>query len=124
MPFQSQAQRAFMYANHPSVAKRWEAVTPKDQKLPQHVSGSGTSSEESPNPRIQRLPRPKNRDFRHLHPGPVKRLKLSSRASETDAMEEKPTEAHSKGERGKMSLRYHDESRLQGRDVRKAERHG
>ena len=123
MPFKSQAQRAFMYSRHPAIAKRWERVTPKG-KLPYHVSGSGTSSEESPNPRIQKLPRPKNRDFRHLHPGPVQRLKLSKRASEVDAMGEKPTEAHSRGERGKMSLKYRDESRLQGRDVRKAERHG
>lgn len=25
MPFQSEKQRAFMYANHPQIAARWEA---------------------------------------------------------------------------------------------------
>lgn len=29
MPFKSQAQRKFMYANMPKMAKRWEKETPK-----------------------------------------------------------------------------------------------
>jgi len=37
MPFKSQAQRAWMYANHPEMAKRWEKHTPKGKKLPEHV---------------------------------------------------------------------------------------
>lgn len=37
MPFQSQAQRSFMYAKHPEIAKRWEKETPPG-KLPEHVS--------------------------------------------------------------------------------------
>lgn len=37
MPFVSQAQRKWMYANKPSMAKRWEAHTPKGKKLPEHV---------------------------------------------------------------------------------------
>jgi len=36
MPFESQAQRRFMYAKHPEMAKRWEAHTPKGKKLPEH----------------------------------------------------------------------------------------
>ena len=36
MPFKSQAQRAWMYANHPQMAAEWEAHTP-DKKLPEHV---------------------------------------------------------------------------------------
>lgn len=28
-----------MYSQHPDIAKRWEAVTPKDAKLPEHVPG-------------------------------------------------------------------------------------
>jgi len=36
MPFLSQAQRAFMYKNHPEIAKRWEKETPK-KKLPKHI---------------------------------------------------------------------------------------
>ena len=34
-PFVSQAQRKWMYANHPEMAKRWEAHTPAG-KLPAH----------------------------------------------------------------------------------------
>ncbi len=37
MPFKSQAQRKFMYASHPEMAKEWEAHTPKGKKLPKHV---------------------------------------------------------------------------------------
>ena len=34
-PFVSQAQRGFMYAKHPKIAKRWEKETPPG-KLPKH----------------------------------------------------------------------------------------
>ena len=37
MPFKSQAQRKWMYENHPEMAKRWEKHTPKGKKLPKHV---------------------------------------------------------------------------------------
>lgn len=37
MPFKSKAQRAFMYAAHPKIAKEWEKVTPKGKKLPKKV---------------------------------------------------------------------------------------
>jgi hypothetical protein len=37
MPFKSQAQRAYLYANNPKVAKEFEAATPKGAKLPKHV---------------------------------------------------------------------------------------
>lgn len=36
-PFVSQAQRGFMYANHPDIAAEFEAKTPKGKKLPEHV---------------------------------------------------------------------------------------
>jgi len=36
MPFQSESQRKWMYANHPEMAKRWEAETPKGKKLPKY----------------------------------------------------------------------------------------
>lgn len=36
MPFESQAQRGWMYANEPEMAKRWEKDTPKGKKLPRH----------------------------------------------------------------------------------------
>lgn len=35
--FKSQAQRAFMYARHPELAKEFESKTPKGKKLPEKV---------------------------------------------------------------------------------------
>jgi hypothetical protein len=35
MPFQSEAQRRFMYAKHPGIAKRWQEHTPKGKQLPE-----------------------------------------------------------------------------------------
>lgn len=37
MPFKSEAQRKFMWAKHPEMAKRWAEHTPKGTKLPEHV---------------------------------------------------------------------------------------
>jgi len=34
MPFESEAQRRFMHAVNPSLAKEWEKKTPKSKKLP------------------------------------------------------------------------------------------
>lgn len=34
MPMKSQAQRRYLWANNPSVAKEFEAATPKGKKLP------------------------------------------------------------------------------------------
>ena len=39
MPFKSQAQRAWMYANKPKMAKKWEKHTPKNKKLPKRKGG-------------------------------------------------------------------------------------
>jgi len=39
MPFKSEAQRAFMHAAHPEMAKEWEKHTPKG-KLPKKVKKS------------------------------------------------------------------------------------
>lgn len=39
MPYKSQAQRAFMHAKHPDIAKRWDKENPenaKSKKLPEH----------------------------------------------------------------------------------------
>lgn len=38
MPFRSQAQRGWMFRNHPRMAKRWARHTPKGRRLPGHVS--------------------------------------------------------------------------------------
>lgn len=37
MPFKSSAQRKYMYAKHPKLAKEFESKTPKGKKLPEHV---------------------------------------------------------------------------------------
>lgn len=37
MPWKSEAQRKFMYARHPEIAKRFQEHTPKGTKLPEHV---------------------------------------------------------------------------------------
>lgn len=37
MPFRSEAQRAFMFANHPQLAKEFQAATPKGAKLPRKI---------------------------------------------------------------------------------------
>lgn len=36
MPFKSEAQRRFMYAKHPAIAKRWSKEYPSQGKLPEH----------------------------------------------------------------------------------------
>ena len=60
MPFKSTAQRGFMFAKHPDIAKRFAAETPKGAKLPEHVSrksggmGMGMGSRDTRGP-IQRL---------------------------------------------------------------------
>lgn len=37
MPMKSEAQRRWMHANKPEMAKRWEAETPDNVKLPKYV---------------------------------------------------------------------------------------
>lgn len=44
MPFKSKAQRRWMYANKPEMAKRWQKHTPKNKKLPERVSRESRSS--------------------------------------------------------------------------------
>ena len=34
MPFKSKDQRAWMYANKPTMARKWEKHTPKGKALP------------------------------------------------------------------------------------------
>jgi len=37
MPYKSEAQRKFMHAKHPEVAKEWDKKYPTPKKLPEHV---------------------------------------------------------------------------------------
>jgi hypothetical protein len=43
MPFKSQAQRGFLFANKPSIAKEFAEATPKGAKLPKYAKGKGKS---------------------------------------------------------------------------------
>lgn len=36
MPFESEAQRRFMYAKHPGIARKWSKEYPDQGKLPEH----------------------------------------------------------------------------------------
>lgn len=38
MPFKSKAQKRYLYANEPEIAKEFEAKTPKGAKLPEKVA--------------------------------------------------------------------------------------
>ncbi len=40
MPMVSQAQRRWMHANKPDMAREWEAHTPKGKKLPDKVKNA------------------------------------------------------------------------------------
>lgn len=40
MPFKSEAQRRYLFAKHPDVAREFAAATPKGKKLPEHVKKS------------------------------------------------------------------------------------
>ena len=44
MPFKSEAQRRWMYANEPEMAKRWEKETPKGKKLPDKLKKKTAAS--------------------------------------------------------------------------------
>jgi len=43
MPIKSKSQRAYLHANHPKLAKEFEAATPKGKKLPQKVAKKKTA---------------------------------------------------------------------------------
>lgn len=44
MPFKSKAQRAYLYANEPEVAKNFESETPSKTKLPKKVKKKKTTT--------------------------------------------------------------------------------
>lgn len=41
MPFKSEAQRKFLFANKPKVAKEFASKTPKGKRLPKRVGKKG-----------------------------------------------------------------------------------
>ncbi len=127
MPFLSPAQRAFMYAKHPDIARRWsmEAASRSGQRQNFSLSPSSASGETF-KPGVKRLPRLPGvqRDFGMLHPSAVVRHRYSKPASETDSMSEGDgVRAHEPSRPGKMSLKG-GYTGLLARDVRLAGRLG
>lgn len=58
-----------MWSRHPTIAKRWVA------EFGSYEHPKGSQSNESPNPKIKRLPRHKpGDDFKHLTPSASKRF--------------------------------------------------
>ena len=43
MPFKSKAQRGYLYAKEPKVAKKWAKETSKGKKLPKRVAKKNPS---------------------------------------------------------------------------------
>lgn len=44
MPFKSKAQRRYLYATHPAIAKRFQEHTPKNAKLPERISSPAATT--------------------------------------------------------------------------------
>jgi hypothetical protein len=44
MPFVSESQRKWMWANKPNMAKEWQSHTPENAKLPEHTSSTKESA--------------------------------------------------------------------------------
>jgi hypothetical protein len=78
MPLVSEAQRKFMWAKHPEIAKRWEAMTPKTDSLPQRSAGQDQEHTEGD-------------DYKHLTPSSYARFPGS--LSERQATEESGVQA-------------------------------
>ena len=43
MPFESKAQRGYLFAHNPKVAREFAAATPKGADLPEHVKKKKTT---------------------------------------------------------------------------------
>lgn len=56
MSFKSDAQRRFMYANHPDIARRWSKEHPNQGDLPDHVSDpkEGTKADRTEDKKVRR----------------------------------------------------------------------
>jgi hypothetical protein len=54
MPFESEAQRRFMFAKHPAIAHRWAHEYPNQGKLPAHKKDAKSKVAEALMNRSQR----------------------------------------------------------------------
>ena len=54
MPFKSEAQRAYLHANHPDIAKEWEKHTPATTTLPKRV-GKPRADTSGANPELVKV---------------------------------------------------------------------
>jgi hypothetical protein len=124
MPFASEAQKRFMYAQHPEIAKRWSAE--EERGGSQHFRPSPTSeSNESLRSGVKKLPRLPGvkRDFAHLRPSQSTRHPPagSSTPNEREAMQEAKVQFVHGSRHTEFGVpRTH--TGLRGRDVRAGER--
>ena len=56
MPFESDAQRRFMYAKHPGIAKRWRKEYGPQRDLPERKKGK-KGKKDKKDPRLEGLKR-------------------------------------------------------------------
>ncbi len=86
MPFKSLAQQRFMYANHPQIAKRWQA------EYGNPSSGQGQKRSDGA------------KDFAGLQPSAKARHSYKRPAREQESMKEGPVRAAAAARAGKMKL--------------------
>lgn len=91
MPFRSEKQKRFMYANYPKIAKRWSKHTPKGKKLPEEIkenrnSDVGETKSISPNLTYNGLVRfpSKNKAVVTFHYKPLKKSKKGNSEDTVD----------------------------------------
>jgi hypothetical protein len=55
MPFKSEKQRKYMWANKPEIAREFEEKTPKGKKLPTKVKKTKDKEKEAMYPNLRKL---------------------------------------------------------------------
>lgn len=92
MPFESEAQRRFMYSQHPKLAKEFEAATPDNAKLPEHkkkmAEGGEVEGDEIEMPK---------KEFVEEHENLIKNLQPAVDEQKKQAEELKEVQGHAHG---------------------------
>jgi hypothetical protein len=124
MPFRSGAQERFMFAEHPSIAKRWLREYGQPRKLSPKVNPeSQTNETQGPKKdHVPRLPGTK-RDFKGLSPSQSARH-VPKRATEAEAMSEGHGVELMPGSRHRELGTPENHKGFTGRDVKVALRKG
>src|SRR5438132_13820086 len=91
-----------MYANHPALAKRWEAVTRKDQGLPARL---GQKHPTNPHSESNESPAPAGTIDRHTAASDFKNLSPSASARFAPSSAPRPNQQESDREKGVQYVR-------------------